>query len=324
MTVSTSANATSALTRTLITGGAGFIGSNLARTLLAAGEAVTVLDDLSTGHERNIAGIDVRFVRGSILDPVALSDAIAGCDFVVHLAAQVSVGASMEDPLGTHETNATGTLRVLEAARSAGVKRVVYAATCAIYGDDPTLPKTEQSPISAQSPYAVAKYIGEQYGRCYTNEMGLEVAAMRFFNVFGPRQDPAGGYAAVIPIFIARALRGQGVTIHGDGEQTRDFVFVDNVAQALSAARTATGAEGNVFNIGTGVQTSLNQLVAAIEAAVGTTLERESGPARAGDVRYSVADVSAARRVLGYDPAITLGEGISRTVDYYRQDLGDS
>ncbi len=307
--------------RTLITGGAGFIGSNVVRMLLERGEKVTVLDDLSTGSASNLEGLegDLRFVRGSILDPPALSRALDDARYVIHLAAQVSVPRSMDDPLGTHETNATGTLRVYEMARSVGVDRVVLAATCAIYGDDPSLPKTEGSPLAAQSPYAVSKYVGEQYGRAYTHELGLEVVSLRFFNVFGPRQDPSGGYAAVIPIFIAMALDGKTLTVHGDGEQTRDFVFVDNVAAACIAARTARGCAGEVFNIGTGVQTSLNDLIAGIEGALGHAVDRRHGPERVGDVRHSVASIVAASERLGYVASVDLEAGLARTVDYYRQ-----
>jgi len=307
--------------RTLVTGGAGFIGSAVVRALLARGEKVTVLDNLSTGHARNIEGLegDLVFHRGGILQPNALATAMQGVRYVIHLAAQVSVPHSMNDPLFTHETNATGTLRVFEEARRRGdVDRVVYAATCAIYGDDPTLPKTEDSPLSPQSPYAVAKYMGEQYGRAYSREMGLEVVSLRFFNVFGPRQDPSGGYAAVIPVFISLALDGKTLMVHGDGEQTRDFVYVENVAAGLLAARTAEGVAGDVFNIGTGVQTSLNDLVRGIEAALGHSIETVHTEPRAGDVRHSVANVVAAQTRLGYVADVDLVEGLKRTVAFYQ------
>lgn len=306
--------------RTLVTGGAGFIGSAVVRALLAADEAVTVLDNFSTGHRSNLEGLqgDIRIIEGDILDDHGLSEALDGVGFVIHLAAQVSVPRSMDDPLETHRTNATGTLNVFEASRKAQVRRVVYAATCAIYGDDATLPKRESSPLSPQSPYAVSKYVGEQYGRAYSRELGLEVVSLRFFNVFGPRQDPSGGYAAVIPVFSALALAGQTLNIHGDGEQTRDFVYVDNVAAALLAARSAEGVAGEVFNIGTGIQTSLNDLVQGLEKVLGRPVDRRHTTARPGDVRHSVADVVAARERLGYEPSVDLVTGLQRTITHYR------
>ncbi len=309
-------------TRTLVTGGAGFIGSHVCRALLDAGEEVVVLDDLSTGNMANLAGLDqlrLHFRRGTILDRRALEDAVRHCDYVIHLAAQVSVPASMEDPLDTHETNATGTLRVFEAARRAKVRRVVYAASCAIYGDDPALPKREDMPLDPLSPYAVSKYMGEVYAACYARTMGLEAVALRFFNVFGPRQDPSGGYAAVIPLFATRHLAGKPLQVHGDGEQTRDFVYVGNIASACLAARTAPDASGGVFNIGTGVETSLNELVALLGELTGRPPEVTHGPPRAGDVRRSVADISRAREALGWSPEVAFREGLERTLSWYRE-----
>ena len=308
----------------LVTGGGGFIGSTVVRQLLSRGERVRVLDNFSTGRRENLTevaeAIDLR--TGSILDPDILKAAMSEVDYVIHLAAQVSVPASMDDPMETHTINATGSLKVFEAARAVGVKRVVYAATCAIYGNDPSLPKRETMKIDPQSPYAVSKYAGEVYGACYSECMGLDVVPLRFFNVFGPRQDPSGGYAAVIPVFATMMLRGQTPTIFGDGEQTRDFVHVDNVAAAIINASQAEAAAGRAYNIGTGVQTSLNQLVLGLNAVLGTDVTPTYGPARIGDVKHSVADITLAREHLNYNPAVDLEQGLAQTVHWYRQNEG--
>jgi UDP-glucose 4-epimerase len=302
----------------LITGGAGFIGSHIARRLVARGDRVRVLDDLSTGARENLEGVDVDLRIGSILDADALSDAISGCRFVYHLAAQVSVPASMDDPARTHEVNTTGTMRVFEAARAAGVERCVLSATCAVYGDEPTLPKRETTPLAPASPYAASKLAGEIYAETWSRSLGLEVVALRYFNVFGPRQSPDGGYAAAIPVFITRLVAGRPVTIFGDGGATRDFVYVDNVVDANLRAAVAPGVAGRVFNIGTGVQTSVLDLYQTIRAAAGSTAEPAFGPERAGDIRHSVADISLARDVLGWTPQVGIREGLERTVASYR------
>ena len=306
----------------LVTGGAGFIGSSVVRTLLTRGQRVRVLDDLSTGKASNLAAIggDIDFREASILDEAALGSALEGARYVVHLAAQVSVPASIDDPAHNHAVNATGTLRVFEGARAAGVERVAYAASCAIYGNDPTMPKVETMAIDPVSPYAVTKYLGEIYAACYRQSMGLDVVALRFFNVFGPRQDPSGGYAAVVPVFITRMLKGEAPTIFGDGGQTRDFVHVDNVVEGILAACHTAAAAGGVFNIGTGVQTSLLALVAGLNQALGTSLVPSYRPERAGDVRHSVADITRAREVLGYRAAVDLDTGLERTVAWYREE----
>jgi UDP-glucose 4-epimerase len=302
----------------LITGGAGFIGSHIARRLVARGDRVRVLDDLSTGARENLEGVDVDLRIGSILDADALADAISGCRFVYHLAAQVSVPASMDDPARTHEVNTTGTMRVFEAARAAGVERCVLSATCAVYGDEPTLPKRETTPLAPASPYAASKLAGEIYAETWSRSLGLEVVALRYFNVFGPRQSPDGGYAAAIPVFITRLVAGRPVTIFGDGGATRDFVYVDNVVDANLRAAVAPGVAGRVFNIGTGVQTSVLDLYQTIRAAAGSTAEPAFGPERAGDIRHSVADISLARDVLGWTPQVGIREGLERTVASYR------
>ncbi|MGM0576223.1 MAG: SDR family oxidoreductase [Myxococcota bacterium] len=305
----------------LVTGGAGFIGSHLVRALVERGDDVRVIDDLSSGFRENLDAVadDIDLVEASILDADALARAAEGCRFVFHLAAQVSVPASMEDPAGTHEVNATGSLRVFEAARAAGVDRVVMASSCAVYGDEPSMPKREDSPVVPTSPYAATKYLGEIYGETWTRGLGQEVVALRFFNVFGARQNPEGGYAAAIPVFTTRALQGRGVTIYGDGEQTRDFVYVDNVVEALTKAAEAPDAAGRVFNVGSGESISINRLVRTLGEALGRDLEAEHGPERAGDIRHSRADVSRAREVLGYRGDVSLREGLERTVAWYRE-----
>ncbi len=305
----------------LVTGGAGFIGSSVVRALLARGARVRVLDDLSTGKEANLAQVagDVDFRRASILDDAALRDATRGARYVVHLGAQVSVPRSMDDPEQTHAINGTGTLAVFQAARQAGVERVAYAASCAIYGDEPTMPKREGMAPQPLSPYAVTKYLGEQYAECMTRSFGLDVTSLRFFNVYGPRQDPAGGYAAVIPVFITRLLGGQTPIVFGDGEQTRDFVYVESVVEAILAACHTPAAAGRVFNIGTGVQTSLNQLLATLGQLLGVEVQADYRAPRAGDVPRSVADVSRAADVLGWRASHDLTTGLGRTVAWYRE-----
>lgn len=307
--------------RALVTGGAGFIGSNLVRALLAEGAEVVVLDDLSTGSLANLQEVasDLEFMEGSILDPDALRRALVGVERVFHLAAQVSVPASMSDPEHNDAINCRGTQGVLEAARRADVRRVVYSASCAIYGNAPGLPKREGSTLSPESPYAASKYYGEVLGGVWSRSMGLEVASLRYFNVFGARQSPTGGYAAAIPIFIERTLRGAPITIHGDGLQTRDFVHVDNVVSANLLASHADGAPGQVFNIGSGVQTSILDLTRKIAHVVGSPTSVTHSQARSGDVRHSVADISLAQSSLGYVPEVDLMSGLERTISWQRE-----
>lgn len=305
----------------LITGGAGFIGSHIAQRLTQRGDTVRVLDDLSTGDRANLDGIDVDLRVGSVLDRGALASAMEGCRYVFHLAAQVSVPASMDDPAHTHEVNTTGTMRVYEAARAAGVERCVLSATCAVYGDEPTLPKRETSQLAPASPYAASKLAGEIYGQVWSRGLGLEVVSLRYFNVFGPRQSPEGGYAAAIPVFITRLLAGRPVTIFGDGGATRDFVFIDNVVDANLRAAVAPGVAGQVFNIGTGVETSVLDLYRTIRDAAGFSAEPSFGPERAGDIRHSVGDISLAREVLGWTPRVGISEGLKQTVAWYQESL---
>jgi len=305
--------------RALVTGGAGFIGSHLVAGLVAEGWRVRVLDDLSSGREANLADVaaEVELLRGDVRDERALARAADGVEVVFHQAALASVPLSVAEPLRTHSVNVDGTLHVLEAARRAGVRRVVYAASSSAYGDGEELPKLESMPANPVSPYALQKHAGELYCRLYTSLYRLEAVALRYFNIFGPRQDPASEYAAVIPRFICAALAGEGATIFGDGEQTRDFAFVQDAVRANLLAADAERAPGEVINVATGRSTSLNQLWHAIRAITGVRADARHAPARAGDVRASVADLSRARELLGFEPAIDLQEGLRRTTEYF-------
>ncbi|HPQ71087.1 MAG TPA: SDR family oxidoreductase [bacterium] len=302
----------------LVTGGAGFIGSHIVRALLDAGEAVRVLDDLSTGRADNLAGLAVDFVRGDIRDAATVARAVAGVRAVCHHAAMISVPRSVEDPLGSHRINVEGTLNVLEAARRAGVKRFVLASSAAIYGDEPSLPKSEQSPQRPQSPYAVHKLIGEQYLRLYHDLYGMDTLSLRYFNVYGPRQDPASPYAAVIPLFIAALRDGRQPTVFGDGRQTRDFVYVGDVARANVAALNAPDPGGRVVNVAGGRRIDLLELLETLGRIFAVNPEPLFAPERPGDVRHSVAAVEAAAQVLAFRPTVELPEGLAATVAWSR------
>lgn len=304
----------------VVTGGAGFIGSNLVRALLARGDRVTVVDNLSTGSSDNLEGIetDVRFDRADIRDPDAMGHAVDGAEVVFHLAALPSVGRSIEDPVGTNEVNVAGTLVVLLAARDAGVRRLVYASSSSIYGDAPTLPKIEEMAPAPRSPYAAAKLAGEAYSQAFTRVFGLETVSLRFFNVFGERQDPASEYAAVIPRFATRMLGGERPLIFGDGDQSRDFTYIDNAVQACLLASTAgPAAAGEVMNAACGTRTSLRELVAELNRIIGTDLEPEYAEPRAGDVRHSEASIDRASRLLGYRPTMDVPAGLRPTVEWF-------
>lgn len=310
----------------LVTGGAGFIGSNIAETLLGQGETVAVLDNLSTGTRANMAPFDshpgFRFIEGTVTDPKTCREACEGADYVLHHAALVSVPGSIEAPVTAHEINTTGTLNILLAARDAGVKRVVLASSSAVYGNTSVLPCNETLPFETLSPYAATKAADELYGRAVGEVYGTPVISLRYFNVFGTRQDPASRYAAVIPIFISCLLEGERPVIFGDGEQTRDFVFIDNVVQANIRAATAAGTEaaGRAYNIGCGASISVNELYRIIAAELGVTIQPEYRPPRPGEVRHSCADITAAREAFGYDPAIGVREGLKRTLQWYMSD----
>lgn len=303
----------------LVTGGAGFIGSSIARALLARGDQVRVLDNFSSGRRENIQDLTgVEVLDGDILDDAALARAVGGVSLIFHQAAIPSVPRSVADPLPTNEANVTGTLKVLQAARQAGTRRVVYAASSSAYGDTPTLPKVETMATVPLSPYAVAKLAGELYCRAFYKVYGLETVALRYFNVFGPRQDPKSQYAAVIPRFATAALKGEPAVIYGDGEQSRDFCFIENVVAANLLAAEAGDAAGRVFNVACGEAVSLNQVLDQLEQIVGHPIERRHEPARSGDVRHSLADISAARDNLKYRPLVTFAQGLRKTVDWFR------
>ena len=305
----------------VVTGGAGFVGSHLTARLLAEGARVRVLDNFTSGTTANLpsaGGGDLEIVRADIRDLDAVERAARGASAIFHQAAMRSVPRSVADPLGANDNNVNGTLHVLEAARRAGVRRVVYASSSSVYGDRPELPKREDQPPAPISPYAVSKAAGEQYARVWHRLYGVETVGLRYFNVFGPRQDPASEYAAVIPKFILWALRNEPLEVHGDGQQSRDFTFVDNVVEANLLAARAPGVGGEVFNIGGGERVSLLEIVARLETLLGRTLTRRHTPARTGDVAHTLADVSRAKRLLGYSPPVGFDAGFVRTVDYFR------
>jgi nucleoside-diphosphate-sugar epimerase len=299
----------------LVTGGAGFIGSHLAAALLARGHDVRVLDNLITGRIENVpAGSE--FIEGDLTDPATASAAVRDCEVVLHQAAIPSVPRSISEPRPSHEANIDATFNVLLAARDAGVRRVVYAASSSAYGDTEVLPKVEEMPANPRSPYALQKQVGEQYCQLFTRMYGLETVSIRYFNVFGPRQLPSSPYSGVLSLFIKAALAGTSPTIYGDGEQTRDFTFIDNVVAGVLLAVDAPDAVGEVINVACGGRVSLNEAWAALEKIVGSLPPPTYGPPRAGDVRDSQADVSKAKRLLGYHPHVSFDEGLRRTVKW--------
>ncbi len=308
------------MSRYLITGGAGFIGSNLAHALVARGEAVRILDDFSTGRPQNLTGIEDRIevVRGDLRDPAAVERAVAGAAVILHQAALNSNPRSIKEPGPTNAVNVGGTLTLLEAARRAGVRRVVYASSSSVFGDTPGLPKTEEMPVSPKAPYGVSKLAAEFYCRVFTEVYGLETVSLRYFNVFGPRQHPDSEYAAVIPRFLRRMLRGERPVIFGDGEQSRDFTAVANVVEANLLAAEAPGAAGQVFNIAYGEASTLNQLAAWLNEALGTSLAPLYEPPRPADVQHSYASIRRAEAVLGYRPRLDVREGLRQTAAWFR------
>jgi len=303
----------------LVTGGAGFIGSNITRALVARGDRVRVFDNFLTGRPENLADLpDVEVVRGDLRDLGGLRTVMAGVDCVLHQAALPAVPRSIRDPAASNESNVTGTLNVLLAARDAGVRRVVCASSSSVYGDTPTLPKVETMAPSPLSPYAVTKLAGEHYCSVFNRLFGAEAAALRYFNVFGPYQDPASEYAAVIPLFITAMSRGEQPFVEGDGTQSRDFTFVDNVVRANLLAAEAKGIGGEVFNIACGQAYTLLQLIAALNRILRTDLRPRFGEPRPGDVKHSQADVTKAKRMLGYEPTVSFEEGLERAVAWRR------
>jgi UDP-glucose 4-epimerase len=308
----------------LVTGGAGFIGSHLVEALAAAGRPVRVLDDFSTGQRDNLAHVRPapEVQDGDVGDPAAVERAVAGAGVVFHLAALASVQKSVEDPAATHRVCATGSLNVLDAARRAGVRRVVYAASASAYGIPEGEVQTEDDPVRPLSPYAAAKLTGEQYAHAFTACYGLETVSLRFFNIFGPRQRADSPYSGVIALFVHALLEGRTPRVFGDGLQTRDFTYVANVVQALRKAAEVPGVAGRVYNVGTGRGTSLLDLLAVLNRLLGTDRKPEHGPSRAGDIRHSRADISRARRELGYEPDVSLEEGLDRTLRWYQETRG--
>ena len=305
----------------LVTGGAGFIGSHIASALLAGGARVRILDDLSTGHRENIEEIGggVDFVQGSVADPEALKRALDGVELVFHEAAIPSVPRSVEDPVQTHIASVDGTFSLLLAARDQKVRRLIYAASSSAYGDQPTLPKIEDMSPDPLSPYAVAKLVGEYYCKVFTRVYNLETISLRYFNVFGPRQDPGSQYSGVVSRFISCLLNNERPVIYGDGEQSRDFTYIDNVVSAnLKAAETKEGI-GGVFNVANGDRVTLNQLLDELKDLTGNPqVTAEYKEARVGDVRHSLADMTAAKQLLGYESLVGLRDGLQRTIDWWK------
>jgi UDP-glucose 4-epimerase len=303
--------------RVLVTGGAGFIGSNLVRALLERGDTVRVLDNFSTGNRANLTGLEdeLEIVEGELRSYERVHNAVRGVELVFHQGALPSVPRSVQDPLTTSAVTIEGTLNVLLAARDENVRRVVYASSSSVYGNSGTLPRTESQQPDPISPYAVAKLAAERYCVSFHRVYGLETVALRYFNVFGPRQDPNSQYAAVVPRFLAAIAAGHPVPIHGDGTQSRDFTYVANVVAANLLAGDREGADGTVLNVATGRQASVNELADAIGAVLGKPVEKDYLPVRTGDVRDSWADVGAAKRVLGYETAVGLEDGLGLTAE---------
>lgn len=308
----------------LVTGGAGFIGSHLAEFLADRGHRVRVLDNLLTGRFENMTSFldRVEFINGDIRDIATCRRAVAGVDYILHQAALPSVPRSIENPALAHDINVNGTLNVLVAARDAGVKNVVLASSSSVYGDDPELPKREGREGKPLSPYALTKLLNEKYAKMFFELYGLRTVALRYFNVFGPRQDPASQYAAVIPLFITCVLGGKAPVIYGDGEQSRDFTYVANVVEANVMAAECDAGAGQVFNVACGESLTVNGLLAAVNRVLGTDISPRYEDPRPGDVRHSLADIARAREVLGYAPRVTFEEGLRRTAAWYRSAPG--
>jgi nucleoside-diphosphate-sugar epimerase len=305
----------------LVTGGAGFIGSHIAAALVASGARVRVLDDLSTGHRENLEEIggDLDFIQGSVADESLLNKVLDGVEVVFHEAAIPSVPRSVEAPKQTHVASVDGTFSLLLAARDNRVRRVVYAASSSAYGDQPTLPKSEQMLPDPLSPYAVAKLVGEYYCQVFTRVYGLETVSLRYFNVFGPRQDPGSQYSGVVSRFISTLLSGEQPVIFGDGEQSRDFTYIDNVVAANLSAASANDAAGKVINVANGERITLNELLAELKDLTGKQeVTAEYREPRVGDVKHSLADITLARKFLGYESKVGLREGLQRTIDWWK------
>lgn len=310
----------------LVTGGSGFIGHNLVRTLLDAGHTVRVLDNYATGKRRNLDPFRdaIDDIEGDLRDFDVVREATRDIEVIFHQGALASVPRSIKDPLTSNQVNVNGTLHVLEAARHHGVRRVVYASSSSVYGQNPALPKHEGMVPVPVSPYAVSKLTGEQYCRVFTRVYGLETVALRYFNVFGPGQDPDSPYAAVMPLFTAGFLNGTPITVNGDGEQSRDFTFIDNVVQANLCVANADDASGGAFNVACGQRTTLNQVLDHLRTMTEVDTEICYGPDRPGDVRHSLADIGRAETILSYAPSVPLEAGLRSTVEYYRSIAGNA
>ena len=304
----------------LVTGGAGFIGSNLTKALLEVGHSVRILDNFSTGKRENLGPFEgkIEVIEGDLRSYHIVHEAVRDIEVVFHQGALPSVPRSINDPITTNQVNVEGTLNILDAAKDAGVRRVIYASSSSIYGENPALPKQEDMTPLPISPYAVAKLAGEKYCQAFTRSYGLETVALRYFNVFGTGQDPKSQYAAVIPLFITAFLDGGQIRINGDGEQSRDFTFIDNVVQANMKAATAQDASGEVFNVACGDRTSLNQILDNLRKVTEVDVEVIYDQDRPGDVKHSLADITKARNILGYNPSVTAEEGLRRSVIWYR------
>jgi len=311
------------MAKVLVTGGAGFIGSNLTEALLKMGHQVRVLDDFSTGKKENLAYNEaypfLELVEGDIRDVTTCQKAMEGIEYVFHQAALPSVQRSVEDPLTSNAVNTGGTLNLLVAARDAGVRRLIYAASSSAYGDTPTLPKHEEMVPSPLSPYALQKFTGEVYGRLFFELYGLETISLRYFNIFGPKQDPNSIYSAVIPRFIDALVSGRPPVIYGDGEQSRDFTYIDNVVHANLLAMNAVRTQGEVVNVACGRRVSLNQLVKILQDIIGSHVSPRYEETRQGDVRHSLADIKRVKTLLNYDPKVGIEEGLRRTVEYFKK-----
>ena len=303
----------------LVTGGAGFIGSHLTEELVRRGHRVRVVDNLATGKRRHLDHVaGVEFLEGDLADPAVAEHAVEGVEYVLHQAAIPSVPRSVKDPVTSHRANVDASLNVLVASRNARVKRLVYAGSSSVFGDTPTLPKREDMPPNPLSPYALQKLVAEQYCQMFTRLYGFETVTIRYFNVFGPRQDPGSPYSGVISLFATALIEGRQPVIYGDGEQTRDFTYVSNVVEGVLLACEAPKAAGEVINVATGGRTSLNTLLRTMNRLVGTNLDAVHQPPRAGDVRDSQADIMKAKTLLGYEPKVGLEEGLRKTLDWCR------
>ena len=311
------------ISKILVTGGAGFIGSNLTEVLLKMGHIVRVLDNFSTGKRKNLVFDEaypfLEIIDGDICDPTICQRAMKEIEYVFHQAALPSVQRSVEDPLTTNSVNVEGTLNVLLAARDSGVKRLIYASSSSIYGDTPTLPKREEMPPNPLSPYALQKYIGEQYGRLFYQVYGFQTISLRYFNIFGPKQDPNSIYSAVIPRFIDALLEGRSPIVFGDGEQSRDFTYIDNVVHANLLAMYVEHTHGEVVNIASGKMTSLKQLLNILQYIMGSKVSPVYQEPRKGDVRHSLADISEGKQILNYDPKIEIEVELIKTIEYFKR-----